>query len=72
MTRPSALPTVCRIHNFRITSEWEQAKESNPPRQKKRAIKPDFRILQDIALETEMGVVLDLVPVLLYKVLCIK
>jgi hypothetical protein len=56
-----------------MNSEWGQAKESTPSRQKRRTIKPDSRILQDIALETEMGVVLDLVPVLLiYRTFCTK
>jgi hypothetical protein len=29
------LPTVYEYHNFRINSEWKQAREPNPSRQKK-------------------------------------
>jgi hypothetical protein len=29
------LPTAYKIHNFRINSEWEQAREYNPSRLKK-------------------------------------
>jgi hypothetical protein len=30
------LPAVCRIHNFCINFEWEQAIEPNPSRKKKK------------------------------------
>jgi hypothetical protein len=33
MGRPpvqGVLSTVCKVHNFAINSEWEQAKEKNP------------------------------------------
>jgi hypothetical protein len=33
------LPTVYKINNFRINSEWEQAREPNPSRHKKKKMK---------------------------------